>query len=202
MDQALKAHTPAFGGRGLPAVPSAARNASDVTLIVANMRCGGCMAAVEKALLASPGVVTARANLAAKRVAVRFDPGRTDSEALASVLERAGFHAAEATHLGGEEGRAHSADLLRRLAVAGFAAANIMLLSVSVWAGLALAGEIGRPATDRFDRKLDFAAVRPGVYEADAAGLEPGWWTVGIEGRGGAGGEVLYEARERLWIKP
>lgn len=68
--------------------------------------------------------------------------------------------------------------------------------------GLALAGEIGRPATDRFDRKLDFAAVRPGVYEADAAGLEPGWWTVDIEGRGGAGGEVLYEAKERLWIKP
>jgi P-type Cu2+ transporter len=108
-----------------------------VTLIVANMRCGGCMATVEKALLASPGVATARANLAAKRVAVRFDPGRTDSEALASVLERAGFHAAEATHLGDEEGRAHSADLLRRLAVAGFATANIMLLSVSVWAGLA-----------------------------------------------------------------
>ena len=95
------------------------------------------MAAVEKALLAAPGVATARANLAAKRVAVRFDPGRTDSEALASVLERAGFHAAEATHLRDEEGRAHSADLLRRLAVAGFAAANIMLLSVSVWAGLA-----------------------------------------------------------------
>jgi P-type Cu2+ transporter len=133
MDQALKAHAAAFGGREL----AAARNASDVTLIVANMRCGGCMAAVEKALLASPGVATARANLAAKRVAVRFDPGRTDSEALASVLERAGFHAAEATHLGDEEGRAHSADLLRRLAVAGFAAANIMLLSVSVWAGLA-----------------------------------------------------------------
>ena len=79
--------------------PPASRQARDVTLIVANMRCGGCMASVEKALLAAPGVASARANLAAKRVAVRFDPQRTDSETLANVLEHAGFHAAEATHI-------------------------------------------------------------------------------------------------------
>jgi len=68
--------------------------------------------------------------------------------------------------------------------------------------GLAITGEIGRAATDRFDRKLAFVETGPGAYEADAAGLEPGWWTVDIEGRGGAAGDVLYEARERLWIKP
>ena len=124
-------------GAKLPVVPSAARQARDVTLIVANMRCGGCMASVEKALLAAPGVASARANLAAKRVAVRFDPQAHRREALAAVLEHAGFHAAEATQISDESGRAQSADLLRRLAVAGFAAANIMLLSVSVWAGLA-----------------------------------------------------------------
>ncbi len=133
MDQALSARAPAL----VAAAPTAPREARDVTLIVANMRCGGCMAAVEKALLAAPGVASARANLAAKRVAVRFDPQRTDSEALTNVLERAGFHAAEATHLADETARAQSQDLLRRLAVAGFAAANVMLLSVSVWAGLA-----------------------------------------------------------------
>ena len=137
MDQAVKAGATAFGGRQTPVVPPAARQARDVTLIVANMRCGGCMASVEKALLAAPGVASARANLAAKRVAVRFDPQRTDAEALAAVLEHAGFHAAEATQISDDSGRAQSADLLRRLAVAGFAAANVMLLSVSVWAGLA-----------------------------------------------------------------
>jgi len=137
MDQAVKAGATAFGGRQTPVVPPAARQARDVTLIVANMRCGGCMASVEKALLAAPGVASARANLAAKRVAVRFDPQRTDAETLAAVLERAGFHAAEATQISDDSGRAQSADLLRRLAVAGFAAANVMLLSVSVWAGLA-----------------------------------------------------------------
>jgi len=134
VDQALRE----YAARELPAAPApGAGNVGDVTLIVANMRCGGCMAAVEKALLASPGVASARANLAAKRVAVRFDARRTDGETLATALERAGFHAAEATQLGDKDAHAHSADLLRRLAVAGFAAANIMLLSVSVWAGLA-----------------------------------------------------------------
>lgn len=70
--------------------------------------------------------------------------------------------------------------------------------------GLVISGEIGRPATDRFDRRLDFTQTGPGTYEADAAGLEPGWWTVDLEARksASAGGEVLYEARERLWIKP
>ncbi len=70
--------------------------------------------------------------------------------------------------------------------------------------GLLISGEIGRPATDRFDRHLDFTQTGPGTYEADAAGIEPGWWTVDLEARksASAGGEVLYEARERLWIKP
>jgi Cu2+-exporting ATPase len=136
MDQALSARTAPLGGHGFRAA-AASPQARDVTLIVANMRCGSCMAAVEKALLATPGVTSARANLAAKRVAVRFDPRHTDSEALANVLDRAGFHAAEATHIADASAQAQSADLLRRLAVAGFAAANVMLLSVSVWAGLA-----------------------------------------------------------------
>jgi nitrogen fixation protein FixH len=69
---------------------------------------------------------------------------------------------------------------------------------------LVIAGEIGRPVTDRFDRKLEFTQTGPGTYEAEAAGLDAGWWTIDIEARKGAGAaaEKVYEARERLWIKP
>jgi len=137
MDQALSAHAPVLGAREFSLVADASPEVRDVTLIVANMRCGTCMAGIEKALLAAPGVASARANLSAKRVDVRFDGRRTDAETLTYALEQAGFHAAEATHCADERAQALSADLLRRLAVAGFAAANIMLLSVSVWAGLA-----------------------------------------------------------------
>ena len=50
--------------------------------------------------------------------------------------------------------------------------------------GLVIAGEIGRPATDRFDRRLDaHARRRPARTRPTPRGLEPGWWTVDIEAR-------------------
>lgn len=103
------------------------------TLAVANMHCGGCMRKVELALAAVPGVVSARANLSAKRVAARHAPGDTQAAALIDALERAGFVAAELAANGSRHDHGDQ-DFLRRIGVAGFAAANIMLLSVSVWA--------------------------------------------------------------------
>jgi nitrogen fixation protein FixH len=69
---------------------------------------------------------------------------------------------------------------------------------------LVISGEIGRPATDRFDRHLEFTQTGPGTYEADVRGLQPGWWTIDIEAKksASAGTEERYEAKERLWIKP
>jgi nitrogen fixation protein FixH len=69
---------------------------------------------------------------------------------------------------------------------------------------LVISGEIGRPATDRFDRHLDFTQTGPGTYEADVTGLQSGWWTIDIEARksASAGAQGLYETKERLWIKP
>jgi Cu2+-exporting ATPase len=109
----------------------------EVTLIVENMRCGSCMLSVERALTNIPGVAAARANLSEKRAVVRFREEETTTEALCAALERAGFQATEALHTPDEQVQAKHSDLLRRLGVAGFAAANVMLLSVSVWAGVA-----------------------------------------------------------------
>jgi P-type Cu2+ transporter len=146
MDQTLKPQLKVVGGRDAPSVAAQAGPAApptpeptpqNVTLIVENMRCGSCMVAVEKALQSSPGVTSARANLTAKRVTARYDAGTTDPDRLVTALARAGFTAAEATYTPDETAQAQASDLLRRLGVAGFAAANVMLLSVSVWAGLA-----------------------------------------------------------------
>jgi len=138
MDNALRPQLKVVGGRqsaGAAFRPAPAPQ--NVTLIVENMRCGSCMTAVEKALRSAPGVESARANLSAKRVTARYDAAATDPERLVAALERAGFNAAEATYAPDETAAAQASDLLRRLGVAGFAAANVMLLSVSVWAGLA-----------------------------------------------------------------
>jgi P-type Cu2+ transporter len=103
------------------------------TLAVANMHCGGCMRKVETTLAAIPGVVSARANLSAKRVSASHSPGDLQAAALIDALDRAGFVAAELADTSVDRRAAADQDYLRRIGVAGFAAANIMLLSVSVW---------------------------------------------------------------------
>src|SRR5262245_51730416 len=103
------------------------------TLAVPNMHCGGCMRKVETALATIPGVISARAHLSAKRVSAVHRPGEVPATQLVEALERAGFVAAELTAASCNERAATDQDLARRLGVAGFAAANIMLLSGSVW---------------------------------------------------------------------
>jgi Cu2+-exporting ATPase len=106
-------------------------------LAVEGMHCGGCMRKVEMALTAVPGVVSARANLSARRVAAVHETACVTSVDLVEALGRAGFKAAELAEASAESTRDADQILLKRAGVAGFAAANIMLLSVSVWSGAA-----------------------------------------------------------------
>ncbi|MBO6540236.1 MAG: cadmium-translocating P-type ATPase [Rhizobiaceae bacterium] len=101
-------------------------------LSVPTVHCGACIHTIEKALGRLDGVESARVNLSSKRVAIKWRDGKVPP--FAATLEAAGY----ASHLysPGENGRdAVLAELIRAVAVAGFAAGNIMLLSVSVWSG-------------------------------------------------------------------
>ena len=115
--------------------PGAAQRRT-ITLIVENMRCGGCIRKVETALLAVPGIIAARANLSTGRVNVVVSNAqvRATTEPLIDALRTVGYVARELPPDDPAAGPGDR-DLVRRLAVAGFASANIMLLSVSVWAG-------------------------------------------------------------------
>src|SRR5215475_141280 len=100
-------------------------------LTVPTIHCGGCIQKIEKTLDALPGVEQARVNLSTKRVTIRW---RTDGTPppLIESLRRIGYEA----HLYDaitESKDDTVAKLVRALAVAGFAASNIMLLSVSIW---------------------------------------------------------------------
>ncbi len=129
---------------GAGIIPPAAET---VTLAVENMVCGGCMRKVENALAAVPGVTSARANLSAKRATVVFGHRReAGAGALIDALGAAGFRAAELAPEAIETQQDNGRRLLSRLAVAGFAAMNIMLFSVSVWAG----AEPGDPTHELF----------------------------------------------------
>ena len=107
-----------------------------LTMIVENMHCGACLAKVERTLLAMPGVVGARANLTARRVQAEIVSGTTDDKSVLEALKAAGYQAAEMATLPPDAAARRERQLLARIAVAGFAATNIMLLSVSVWAGV------------------------------------------------------------------
>lgn len=106
-------------------------------LVVAGMHCAGCLRKVEGALKGLDGVDYARANLSTKRVAVRWDPARLKARAIIRALADTGFTAVpfDPKLLGTLDER-ESRSLLKALGVAGFAAANVMLVSVSVWSGL------------------------------------------------------------------
>ncbi len=106
----------------------------DTRFTVPGMRCAGCIAKIERELPRRDGIESARVNFSAKRVAIRHDAGLTQDE-LGEAIESLGFsaHLAATDPLAQDNGEATK--LLRALAVSGFGMMNIMLLSVSVWAG-------------------------------------------------------------------
>jgi nitrogen fixation protein FixH len=69
---------------------------------------------------------------------------------------------------------------------------------------LAIDATLGRPATQSFDRALDFRPLGNGAYEAAIGALEPGGWLVAIEAkRRRVTGEIdTFRMRRRLWLKP
>ncbi|CUH83540.1 heavy metal translocating P-type ATPase [Thalassovita mediterranea] len=107
-----------------------------LALSVPAVHCAACITTVEKALAAVPGVREARVNLTLKRALVEADPEVTPTPLIAA-LEDVGYqaHELDAGALSATETDKAGRELLMRLAVAGFASMNVMLLSVSVWSG-------------------------------------------------------------------
>ncbi|MGP6088206.1 heavy metal translocating P-type ATPase [Antarctobacter jejuensis] len=107
-----------------------------IVLSLPTIHCAACMSAVERALNGLPQVHSARVNLTMKRVSIEADPDVTAAEMI-PVVEAAGYeaHELDSTALSATATDKAGRDLLMRLAVAGFAAMNVMLLSIAVWSG-------------------------------------------------------------------
>jgi Cu2+-exporting ATPase len=105
-------------------------------LVVDGVYCGACIATIEKGLRRQNGVRGARVNLASKRVTVEWNEGALDPPVILERLDALGYPAfpfasntVDSVELQAEK------RLLRCLGVAAFGAMNVMLLSVSLWAG-------------------------------------------------------------------
>jgi Cu2+-exporting ATPase len=103
-------------------------------LSVSGMHCGGCIRKIEAGLGTLPGVEHARVNLSTRRVAIRWRDTAESPPPFLETLRALGYEA-HLYDMGADDKDPVLAELVRALAVAGFASANIMLLSVSVWSG-------------------------------------------------------------------
>jgi Cu2+-exporting ATPase len=107
-----------------------------IALSVPGVHCGACISTLERGLAQVPGVNDVRVNLTLKRVMIDAAP-HVRSEDITAAAHRLGYEAYEldaGTLMATTQDKA-GRDLLMRLAVAGFASMNVMLLSVSVWSG-------------------------------------------------------------------
>jgi Cu2+-exporting ATPase len=105
-------------------------------LAVEGVGCAGCIRKIENGLKQLPGIVDARVNFTNRRLAVGWRDKALNASEVIDALARIGYraHPFEAGRVETEEAR-EARRLTKCLAVAGFAAMNIMLLSVSVWSG-------------------------------------------------------------------
>ncbi|MEX2647678.1 MAG: heavy metal translocating P-type ATPase metal-binding domain-containing protein, partial [Alphaproteobacteria bacterium] len=109
-----------------------------VDLMVDGLHCAACVWLIESVLTRLPGVVAARVNLSTRRLALAWHGVAADAARLVGAVTALGYRLVpyDPARLDAAESRAETT-LLRAMAVAGFAAANVMLLSVAVWSGQA-----------------------------------------------------------------
>jgi len=105
-------------------------------LVVEGVHCAACIRRIERALGRLPWVKEARVNLTTRRLAVAFEGDPARAPEIVTTVEGLGYRAVpfDPARLEGADAAAEK-ELLLCLAVAGFAAGNIMLLAVSVWSG-------------------------------------------------------------------
>lgn len=105
-------------------------------LMVEGMQCAACVWLIESVLARQPGVVSARLNMSTRRLVLKWRADETEAGTLISAVTILGYRLVpyDPALLNSEDKRREK-ELLRAMAVAGFAAGNVMLLSISVWAG-------------------------------------------------------------------
>ena len=107
-----------------------------LSLAVEGLQCGACVWLIESVLAREAHVTAGRVNMTSRQLRLSWNGSAEDAGRLVTLIERLGYRlvpfdvrilatAQDAT------GRA----LMRALAVAGFAAGNVMLISIGLWAG-------------------------------------------------------------------
>ncbi len=116
-------------------VRTLADGSSGVLLSTPAIHCGNCISTIESQIGKLPGIKSVRANLSLKRVTLQLDGSIPALSAVVEKLEELGYPPQSLSSEATEKSDPLLKLLVRSLAVSGFAAANIMLLSIPVWNG-------------------------------------------------------------------
>ncbi|MEK9845164.1 heavy metal translocating P-type ATPase metal-binding domain-containing protein [Thalassospira sp.] len=107
-----------------------------LNLMVDGIHCAACVWLIETLLQRNDAVTRARVNMTTRRLRLSWQGASSDIGAILSPVLQMGYRLIPFDPAALEQATvSRNKELLRCLAVAGFAAGNVMLLSVSVWAG-------------------------------------------------------------------
>ncbi|MBT6987221.1 MAG: heavy metal translocating P-type ATPase, partial [Rhodospirillaceae bacterium] len=148
---------------------------ASLNLAVENLHCGGCVRRIESVLAAQEAVTSARVNLTTRRLALHWLADQAEAGDLLGTISELGYRVVPFDpDILANETASEDRVLLRAMAVAGFAAANVMLLSVAIWAG---EGEMG-PATRDLLHWISALVALPAVAYAGRPFFRSAWVAV------------------------
>lgn len=149
-------------------ITARADGTKELILAIDGLRCGACVWLIESVLGREPSVQTGRVNMTSRRLKLVWHGPADEADRLAGRIEALGyrlvpFDPAALAAARDDTDRA----LIRALAVAGFAAINVMLMSIGVWAGDAsgLLNDMG-PATRELLQYVSALIALPAVAYA------------------------------------
>jgi P-type Cu2+ transporter len=142
-------------------------------LLVDGLDCAACVWLIESLLARNADILAARVNLSTRRLAIRWRGTATAANDHAGLVAALGYRPAHwRAFEAAARDDAETRDLMRSLAVAGFAAANVMLLSVAVWSGHD--GSMG-DATRALFHWLSAAVALPAIAYAGRPFFRSAW---------------------------
>ena len=108
----------------------------ELILAIDGMQCGACVWLIESVLARQPDVLRGRVNMTTRRLRLVWRGPVERAVSLVDAVERLGYRLVpfDPASLATARNTTDRA-LMRALAVAGFASANVMLLSIGIWAG-------------------------------------------------------------------
>ncbi|MBF0214185.1 MAG: heavy metal translocating P-type ATPase [Magnetococcales bacterium] len=108
----------------------------EVCLLLDGIHCAACVWLNEQMLRRLPGVSEVWINFATHRARVRWNPQQLRLSEIIGTVRRIGYRAEPYDPSLGEHARARrDRELLSRLGVAGFGAANVMFIAIALYAG-------------------------------------------------------------------